>query len=65
MDSHEELRKKVEEMKESSRHFIELLHHMAKNNWTLYQEYIAQGFTHEQALELVCRTGLSLRGDSK
>jgi hypothetical protein len=54
--------KTMAELKEASKHFIELMHHIAKNNWTLYEEYLQQGFTKEQALELVCRTGLTLNG---
>jgi hypothetical protein len=55
------MKKAILELKEASKHFIELMHHIAKNNWTLYEEYIQQGFTKEQALELVCKTGLSLK----
>ncbi len=59
--SEDAMKKAVASLKENSRHYIEIMHHMAKNNRTLYEAYLAQHFTEGQALELVCRTGLSLK----
>jgi len=46
--------------KENSKYLIEMLNLMAKNNRTYFELLISQGFTEEQALELLKYQGFKV-----
>ncbi len=61
MDS-DEMREMVGRLKENSRYMIEVVASIAKTNRAYYEECISQGFSAEEALELVKVHGITMTG---
>lgn len=57
MNHGENLRKALEEFKDNSKYYIEVVAKMAKINRAFYDSYRSVGFSEEESLELIKNHG--------